>query len=110
LKELGKEDFKWDKSPLVDEFGKAMKLKHENLLKGSMIVHEYLKKLLEKAVRKIDQNEASNNKELREQLIQLQSKLQFEQSAIPSVMEDSPPKPKVLKKQKTLVKRIKKAF
>lgn len=34
------EDFKWDKSQLVDDFGKAMKMKHENLLKGAMIVTE----------------------------------------------------------------------
>lgn len=31
--------FKWEKNQLVDEFGQFMQQKHDNLLKGSMIVH-----------------------------------------------------------------------
>ncbi|KAI6176826.1 hypothetical protein M3Y97_00840900 [Aphelenchoides bicaudatus] len=109
LKELkSSDDFKWEKNPLVDEWGKSMKLKHENLLKGSMIVHEYLKKLLETAIRKIDQGEG--NGELRDQLVHLQTKLKCENSVIPTVMEEGVPKPKDDKKKKTLTKKIKKIF
>jgi hypothetical protein len=66
--------------------------------------------LLQKAVSKIDESDVPTNRELREQLVHLQSKLKFEQSVIPSVMEDEPSKSKDQKKQKTLVKRIKKVF
>lgn len=40
LKEFKKEGFKWEKSASVDSWAVAMQQKHDNLLKGSMIVHE----------------------------------------------------------------------
>lgn len=59
-----------------------MQQKHDNLLKGSMIVHEYMRKLLDRAISKINQGGTSANSELRNQLVQMQVKLKLEENTV----------------------------
>lgn len=124
VKELGKEGFKWDKSTLVESWATAMQQKHDNLLKGSMIVHDYLNQLITAVFAKVDQLKSTgvDKNNLKEQLNELKEMLN-KKTLLPIVLTtpmdteivspkpQKPPKePKEEKAKKSLVKRIKKVF
>ncbi|CAD5222301.1 unnamed protein product [Bursaphelenchus xylophilus] len=120
LKEIGKEGFRWDKCNLVDDWGRAMQQRHDNLIKGSMIVHDYLKKLMEAALKKITTlNEKKIEKEgLKKELESMLVVLEKNRISIPNILDENAkkenmtPKPAKEEKRKSkgLVKRIKKVF
>ncbi|CAD5217515.1 unnamed protein product [Bursaphelenchus okinawaensis] len=120
IKDLGKEGFKWDKSNFVDDWGRAMQQRHDNFIKGSMLVHEYLQQLTNAALEKIKKLEQSkvDKSSLKKELTEMQERLFKNKNCLPLLIDENskkenitpkPPKDEK-RKSKGLVKRIKKVF